>query len=129
MWRQAQALNCVRQQRNSFVKLFTLYLVSLNGQAPTIESVTAMVGRRFESFTLTEAHGVFRGVQERMWLIHIAADRAEAVLQLAAELREQWKQDGVGIELAGSYLRVTAETDLRELTEALDRPGKPIDGV
>jgi hypothetical protein len=111
------------------MKLFTLYLGSLNGQAPTIESITAMVGRRFESFTLMEAHGVFRGASERMWLVRIATDGAEKILLLASELREQWKQDGVGIELAGSYLRVTAETDLRELTEALDRPGKPIDGV
>jgi hypothetical protein len=111
------------------MKLFTLYLGSLSGQAQTIESVTAKVGRRFESFTLTEAHGVFRGVSERMWLIRIATDGTETVLELAAELREQWKQDGVGIELAGSYFRVTAETDLRELMGALDCLGKPTDSM
>jgi hypothetical protein len=104
------------------MRLFTLYLGSQDGQKPAAQEVLALAGQRFESFTLSEAQGVFRGTREPMWLIRIATDNPESLLQLAAELRQRWHQDGVGIEAGGNYYRVTATVDLMQLLPRLAAP-------
>lgn len=93
--------------------LISLYIGARNGQAiilpfdrGTILSKTSAV---FESFSIFEGRGCFRGKPEEIIRVDIATNRSRAVLELAADLRASLDQDGIGIASQGRYVRMTAE--------------------
>ena len=52
---------------------------------------------RFASFTIVRGQGVFRGVAEECLVVHIASTDRAAVLALAATLRQDLDQLGIGL--------------------------------
>lgn len=86
-----------------------MQMVTLYVGAGSVAELTPLVGRRFDSFTLLEGLGVFRGAAEKVWLIKIATSDLPTLLTLAEEIRALFQQDGVGIECDGCYYRVTAK--------------------
>ena len=70
---------------------------------------------RFASFTIVRGQGVFRGVVEECLVVHIASTDRTAVLALAATLRHDLDQLGIGLlgpdpaTGVSTYYRVTSE--------------------
>jgi len=98
------------------LELFTLYVGCADAKAAK-GIVSQVVGSFFESFTLLEGEGFFRGMREPVQLVRIATDDVEKVLAAASEIRARLNQDGVGVEYGGAYYRCTAE----DCAEALRR--------
>jgi hypothetical protein len=63
--------------------------------------------RHFESFAVSDALGCFRGEQEPSLVVTLVGESLAHIREIAAELREEFKQDGIGIEHHGIYERVT----------------------
>jgi len=63
--------------------------------------------RHFESFTVSDALGCFRGEQEPSLVVTLVGESLGQIRKIAAELREEFKQDGIGIEHHGIYERIT----------------------
>ena len=91
------------------MRLFTLFIGTNRTDAKAV--VINIVSSWFESYTLLAAEGCFRGATEPAWLVKLATDDADKVIETAAQIREALNQDGVGIEYGGRYYRCTA-TDL-----------------
>lgn len=95
------------------MKLFTLYI----GTAPRssasppvdIPRLQELLGAAFPSFTLLQAEGVFRGQSERTFVVKVTAPDVIALLEEVAKLRQEFDQDGIGIEHEGNYHRVTED--------------------
>lgn len=73
----------------------------------------------FKGFTMQRASGCFLGGAEDVLLISIATHEIGKLLELAALLRREWSQKGVGIHACGHYVRVTEVSDLQLLREVL----------
>lgn len=91
---------------------YSLYVGSRNDR-DTIgpdddERIAQAVSSAFESFSVQELHGWFRGRREQARLIRIATDEEDRVITLAQNLRRMLGQDGIGIECGGHYRRITA---------------------
>jgi len=99
--------------------LFSLYLGALDGVRLEADQVSAVVGRSFDSFTLIPGEGRFRGTHDPGWGIRIATNALPQLVELAAALRREFRQDGVGIEAGGHYFRCTAETRPAKLAAEL----------
>ena len=69
--------------------------------------ITRMVGKHFESFTVVQASGCFRGKSEDSLIITIASKSSPPVRELARTLRQMLTQDGIGLESNGHYERIT----------------------
>ena len=109
------------------MRLFSLYVGT--NQPGAKREILRFVGASFASFTLIQGEGFFRGAAEPVWVIKIATDDVQAVLATAAQIRAALDQDGVGIEHAGQYHRVTKDDPaaaLRRLfrPQARRAPGK-----
>ncbi len=96
------------------MRMFTFYI-----GAGSEEQIVSVLEQWFESFTLLQGQGVFRGQREGMWLVKLASADPVRVIQAAEELRFTFGQDGVGIEYAGRYFRVTAVDAATELKKLL----------
>jgi hypothetical protein len=117
------------KSRKSKMRLFSLY-VGTNQPGAKIE-ILRLVRERFGSFTLIQGEGFFRGVSEPVWIVKIATDDFRAVLATAAQIRAALDQDGVGIEYAGQYHRVTKDNPAAALRRLFRRqarraPGKAL---
>lgn len=75
------------------------------------DQVVSWLSEHLESFTVTAATGFFRGTQEETLVVMIANDNRQFVIDLAYRLRAHLEQDGIGLEIAGEYQRITAEND------------------
>lgn len=73
--------------------------------------VVSWLSGHLDSFTVTAATGFFRGAQEETLVVMIANDNREFILDLAYRLRAHLRQDGIGLEIAGKYQRITAKND------------------
>ncbi len=99
--------------------LFALYLGAVDGVRLESDRVSEVVGRSFDSFTLIPGEGRFRGASDPGWGIRIATNALPQLVELAAVLRREFRQDGVGIEVGGHYFRCTAETQPAKLAAEL----------
>ena len=61
---------------------------------------------RFPSFTVTDAQGVFSGVQEPVLIIGVSADKS-LVYETAEIARKEFGWEGIGILEVGNYDRVS----------------------
>lgn len=91
--------------------VFTLHLGAQEGARPPLEAVRHSVRRCFDSFSLIAGEGWFRSTYDPGWSLKVATHDLTAVAELATRLRRQFSQDGVGIEVHGSYLRCTAHCE------------------
>lgn len=73
------------------------------------EQVIEFLAARFESFTVTDALGVFRGEREPALVVGIAVDDPQQVVDAAAALRARFGWEGVGIVFESKYYRATAD--------------------
>lgn len=102
--------------------LISLYLGSRNDQPLMSPFDSAMAvaktAAKFESFSIFEGKGCFRGKMEDILRIDIATDKTRVVMQLADELRDCLDQEGVGICHNGVYVRMTREVAANEIVQA-----------
>jgi hypothetical protein len=101
------------------MRLFTLYVGTKQRGAKQL--IIRLVGERFASFTLLRGEGFFRGVAEPVWIVKIATDDFRGALAVTAQIRDVLKQDGVGIEYAGQYHRVTEDDAASALSRLLQQ--------
>ena len=91
--------------------VYRLYIGSDNGTHTVSDAqeqkINEILADAFESFTYHRATGVFREQREETIIITIANVPKSDVVAVAEKLREEFDQDGVGIETAGTYERVT----------------------
>jgi hypothetical protein len=104
------------------MRLFTLYVGTKQRGAKQL--IIRLVGERFASFTLLRGEGFFRGVAEPVWIVKIATDDFRSVLAAASQIREVLNQDGVGVEHAGQYHRVTEDDAASALSRRLQREAR-----
>jgi hypothetical protein len=104
------------QTENRTMKLFTLYVgtTEVGAKAKIIHIVT----ERFSSFTLMLGEGFFRGTAEPVWMVKIATEDCQSVIETAAQIRQTLEQDGVGIECDGNYYRCTQADPATALRKA-----------
>ncbi|MEX0910061.1 MAG: hypothetical protein WDZ75_02070 [Candidatus Paceibacterota bacterium] len=62
--------------------------------------------KHFESFTYHRATGVFRGTKEDTLIVHIAKVDLGVLKKVVSDLREEFRQEGIGIETDGEYIRI-----------------------
>ncbi|CAA6693011.1 MULTISPECIES: hypothetical protein [unclassified Lentimonas] len=89
--------------------VFRLYIGLNAGKESQLDrgAVFEALRRHFESFTVSDALGCFRGEQEPSLVVTLVGESLTSVKRIASELRAEWKQDGIGIEHHGIYERVT----------------------
>ena len=107
--------------------VLTLYVGTKKRGAKS--KILTIVRGRFASFSVIQGIGFFRGDSEPMWLIKLATPAPLVAIETAEALQAALGQDGVGIEFAGQYYRVTkddAASALRRLLlkRARRSPGK-----
>jgi len=102
------------------IPIFTLRLGALSGLRPSAPEVAAIVAAYAPSFSLTPCDGYFRGAADPGWTITLAMDDHASVAGLADAVRTQFRQDGVGIEAYGRYLRCHANLPTRDLIAAMN---------
>jgi hypothetical protein len=90
-------------------EIFKLYvgLSKSDGRIIQTDEVYPLLDAYFESYTATESRGHFKGSQEPVVVITVAANNRQLVIQVARELRQKLLQEGVGIEHSGHYERIT----------------------
>ena len=98
------------------MNMFTLYIGT--NQTDAKNEIVCIVGERFPSFTLIQGEGFFRGTAEPMWMVKIATEDCQRVIETAAHIRQTLDQDGVGIESDGSYHRCTQADPATALSKA-----------
>lgn len=72
------------------------------------DAVVEFLTSRFDSFTVSDALGVFHGEREPALVVGIAAD-TQRVMDAARDLRAKFGWEGVGIVIDGKYIRVTGD--------------------
>ena len=92
------------------MKLFTLYIGSTPRSASSVKITPAriqeLIAKRFESFTILPASGVFRRQEETTHLVQVTPLDVLAFLDEVELLRGELDQNGIGIEHRGNYVRV-----------------------
>jgi hypothetical protein len=104
------------QKKVKRMKMFTLYIGT--NQTDAKNEIVRIVGERFNSFTLLQGEGFFRGAAEPVWMVKIATEDCSRVIETAAEIRQTLEQDGVGIECDGCYYRCTQPDPATALSKA-----------
>lgn len=95
---------------SSIPVVYTLRLGAVNGERPNDSTVAAVVVRAgIESFSLGSVEGWFRGLVDPGWAITVAHSDDQLVVNLAESLRLEFRQEGVGLEVFGRYLRCRAD--------------------
>jgi len=100
------------------VNHFSIYLGSQPGnplEDKEQEQVRSIVRRYFEAFSIQSLEGWFRDEMEETLCIQIATKKYAQVVDLAEELRSDFKQHGVGILHNGTYLRIREWTDPEQI--------------
>lgn len=111
----------MQESSGNGLRLFTLYVGS--AQPPNKAAAIKIVGDLFESFTLQEVEGCFRGQTEPTLLIKLATNHCTKVIQTAGRIRDSLHQDGVGIEYKGRYYRCTEKDPASALSAAVAAEG------
>ena len=91
--------------------MHTIYVGSPKGLPFTPKEVAllrSIVAKRFVSFTLIDAIGVWLGKEVATKLIKIASDDEDSVVEVCARLCEAFDQDAVGLEVGGRFAQVKA---------------------
>lgn len=91
--------------------MHTIYVGSPKGLPFTLKEVAllrSIVAKRFVSFTLIDAIGVWLGKDVATKLIKIASDDEDSVVEVCARLCEAFDQDAVGLESRGRFAQVKA---------------------
>ena len=109
------------------MKLFRIYIGSryANGAFLPDELRTVIKEEllpHFQSITLMPGEGWFRGEHEMGIMVLVATENTLLLLQCAEALRGRLHQDGVGVEFASYYHRVTAGCDLASLARRIVEP-------
>lgn len=87
--------------------VFTLRLGAEGGKRPDELVVVKLIQEAgVQSFSLSPCEGWFRGERDPGWAIMIGSERIGEVVGVAERLRAGFRQEGVGIEVLGRYLRV-----------------------
>ena len=98
-------------------KPYLLMHIGLNlpdGTGPVSKNaVVEFLASLFDSFTVVDALGIFRGEREPALVVGIATD-PQRVIDAAADLRAKFGWDGIGIVVNGAYTRVTQDQLNRE---------------
>jgi hypothetical protein len=95
------------------LELLTIYVALPVKNAATARAWTIkLIGGQFTSFTVTDSTGWFQGEQEAVLRVEIATSVPQQVVDIAAVIRAELKQDGVGVAFRGRYLRVTKDASL-----------------
>ena len=90
--------------------VYTLRLGAVNGERPNGSAVAAVVVRAgIESFSIGSVEGWFRGLADPGWAITVAHSDDQLLVNLAESLRLEFRQEGVGLEVFGRYLRCRAD--------------------
>lgn len=100
--------------------VFTLRVGADRGVRPPWEQVAAIVGAVAPSFSLAPTEGFFRGCPDPGWAVTLAVNDHALVAALAENLRRHLKQEGVGVEAYGRYLRCHAGRCEGELCSELE---------
>lgn len=109
------------------MKLFRIYIGSrhANGAFTQDELRTAIKDGllpHFQSITLMPGEGWFRGEHEHGIMVLVATEDTLLLLQCVEALRRKLYQDGIGVEFASHYHRVTAGCDLADLARRIVEP-------
>ena len=96
--------------------MFTLYVGTTQDGAKS--NITRIVGEQFPSFTILQGEGFFRGTAEPVWMVKIATEDCQRIIETAAQIRQTLNQDGVGIEVDGRYFRCTQADPASALSKA-----------
>ena len=103
--------------------LFKLY-VGLSSRDNKIridrEQVIQTVSRCVNTFTTSDAKGLYRGKPENTLIITIAHDSGRFVRNLAACIGDLFHQDAVGLEYDGCYERIEAGSRSSILLDVLN---------
>ena len=102
------------------MKLFTIHV----GAASAFDAVLNVIYPRFDSFTILNGQGVFRGQSEPALLVHVATNDGLGVIAAAQAVRAALNQTGVGIEYDGLYYRCRENDDALELQQQLGREAR-----
>lgn len=100
--------------------VFTLRLGAIDGARPSKEEVACVVGGLASSFSLAPCEGFFRGCPDPGWAVTLAVNDHALIADLAENLRRCFRQDGVGIEAYGRYIRCHSSRRQGELRAELD---------
>ena len=100
--------------------IFTLRIGAIKGERPSKEEMSSIVGALVPSFSLTPCEGFFRGCPDPGWAVTVAVNDHALIADLAERLRHHFRQDGVGIEAYGRYIRCHSNRRQGELRAELD---------
>ena len=90
----------------------TLYVGSRDGNAFSTSDrneVLDAIASAFDSFTVTDAEGYYRGKCVATLVIKIATDDLQAITELAERVGRQLGQQSVGIETDGHFRPLTMD--------------------
>jgi hypothetical protein len=88
----------------------SLYVGSRDGHAfpdADRQAVIAAASSTFDSFTIMDADGYFRGRSVATLVIKIATDEGALVEELGQRLGDILDQDAVGLEIGGQYKSIS----------------------
>jgi uncharacterized protein (DUF169 family) len=104
--------------------MFTLYVGSQSdrGYLDEADRMTILhkVSQPFDSFTIQDATGYFRGKRENTMLFRIATDNIRGIVETAVAIRIAIGLEGVGIECGGYYHRAVAGVEPEELIATIE---------
>ena len=93
--------------------MHTLYVGNRNGVPfgdKDINDLIRCVLKSFESFTVLDGRGVFRGRSVPTTIVQIASDETAKVREVAVSLAGEFNQEAIGLEVGGWYSRVLSPT-------------------
>lgn len=104
----------VPRQPDSVVPVYSLFLGSEGGaawQQSDRDTVFVEASRLFESFTVSDADGCYRGRPVPTLVLRIGTSDRERVMRLAGALGQLTKQKEIGVEVYGRYTAVKISQD------------------
>ena len=112
------------------MKLFRLYLGSQHPhgtftQDELKDAIKSTLLQHFQSITLMPGEGWFRGEYEPGITVLVATENIALLLQCTEALRSRLRQNGIGVEFASRYHRVTEGRDLAALAWEILDPSTP----
>lgn len=88
-------------------RLYTLYLgIDQHLTSKVRLRISRAIDELTEGYTLVEAFGKFKGMEERSILIQLGVENPKTAFQCAENLRSEFDQNGVGIVTEQIYKRV-----------------------
>jgi hypothetical protein len=71
--------------------------------------VISTVAKHFDSFTVHDAQGFYKGDQENTLVLTIAHKSHKDITEIAHQLCLSLKQDAIGLEFGNTYYRITKD--------------------